>query len=192
MRNLIKRLTNSQGVTLVELLATIIIVSIVATLTYTILFQGYSNYQRVKVEAELRDEADLIMASLIKDIFTLKKSEVQLVDSCTIDVSNAYLNVTKTHPVTGVKAAPYKTGLDGGKVIVKGSQVHTSSDNIELVSTACTPSSPKFISQSANGAEYIIKFSLKTKNSKKQLRIDFTNTVTIIDDTKGGVENAAN
>lgn len=192
MRKLTKRLTDNRGVTLVELLATIIIVSIVATLTYTILFQGYSNYQRVKVEAELRDEADLIMASLIKDIFTLKKSEVQLIQSCTNGASNAYLNVTKTHSVTGIKAAPYKTGLDNGKVIVKGGSIQTSSDNVELVSTACTPSSPKFISQTANGAEYIIKFSLKTKNSKKQLQIDFTNTVTIVDDTKERAENAAN
>lgn len=192
MKKLIKKLTNNQGVTLVELLATIIIVSIVATLTYTILFQGYSNYQRVKVEAELRDEADLIMASLIKDIFTLKKSEVQLVQSCTNNTVNSYMNVTKTNPVTGIKAIPYKTGFDGGKVIVKDSQIQTSSENIELLSSACTASSPKFISQSANGTEYIIMFSLKTKNSKKQLQIDFTNTVTIIDDTKGRAENAAN
>ena len=192
MKKLSSRLANNQGVTLVELLATIIIVSIVATLTYTILFQGYSNYQRVKVEAELRDEADLIMASLVKDIFTLKKSEVQLVQSCTNGMANSYLNVTQTSPVTGVKATPYKTGLDSGKVIAKGYQIQTSSDNIELLSSACTPTSPKFISQSANGAEFIIKFSLKTKNSKKQLHIDFTNTVTIIDDTKGGAENAAN
>ena len=192
MKKLSSRLANNQGVTLVELLATIIIVSIVATLTYTILFQGYSNYQRVKVEAELRDEADLIMASLIKDMFTLKKSEVQLVQSCTNGASNSYLNVTKTHLVTGVKAAPYKTGLDGGQVSVKGAQIQTFSDNVELIPTACTASSPKFISQSVNGAEYIITFSLRTKNSKKQLRSDFTNTVTIIDDTKGGAENAAN
>lgn len=192
MKKPIERLVNNQGVTLVELLATIIIVSIVAALTYTILFQGYSNYQRVTVEAELRDEADLIMASLVKDIFTLKKSEVQLVQSCANGMANSYLNVTKTNPVTGVKATPYKTGLDSGKVIAKGSQVQTSSDNIELLSTACTPTSPKFISQSANGAEYTITFSLKTKNSKKQLQIDFTNTVTIIDDTKERAENAAN
>ncbi|MEK6267720.1 MAG: prepilin-type N-terminal cleavage/methylation domain-containing protein [Planococcus sp. (in: firmicutes)] len=43
---------NQQGVTLVELLATILILSIVSALSYTVLNQGYSNYQRIKVETE--------------------------------------------------------------------------------------------------------------------------------------------
>lgn len=188
---MINKITNNRGITLVELLATLAIVGIVATLAYTILFQGYSNFQRVKVETELRDEADIIMASFIKDLFVLKKSEVQLIKSCTNENANSYLQVSKINPATGTKAASYITGFNSGKALVKDLPIQSNSENIELVPYACTPGSPQFITLAPNGVEYTIKFSLRTKNSKKQLQLDFTNTINIIDDTKEGITNAS-
>lgn len=70
------KLKNEHGLTLVELLAVLVIASMIGIIAYAILFNGFKTYDRVKVEAQLRDEADIIMAELISELFTLKESEI--------------------------------------------------------------------------------------------------------------------
>lgn len=72
-----KHKTNEAGVTLVELLAAIVITTIIGFVIYGVLFGGFKTYDRVKIETKLRDEADLIMAELISDMFTLHTSDIE-------------------------------------------------------------------------------------------------------------------
>ena len=71
-----KYLKNERGLSLVELLATLVITSMIGIIVYAILFNGFKTYDRVKIESELRNEADIIMAELISDLFTLRSSEI--------------------------------------------------------------------------------------------------------------------
>lgn len=170
---------NEKGVTLVELLATVILISIVSALAYSIFFQGFNNQQRIKIETELRDEADLIMASFVRDLFILKQSEITLITPCGNTVNGSYLKVTKK----GTSPVEYKTGFENKAVFVKGQPVHFYSDNIELVPPNCAENSPTLITKSSNGTGYNIKFTLKSKNNKKNLEMQFTNTIKVIDDS---------
>lgn len=172
---------NEKGVTLVELLATLILISIVSALAYSIFFQGYGNYQRIKVETELRDEADLIMASFVKDLFVLKESEIKLINSCA--TNSSHLVITKKGAVPGSTTTPYKTGFENQKVLVKDQQVQFYNENIELVPPNCSSNPPTSITKLTTGTGYTIKFTLKSKNSKKNLEMQFSNTVKVIDDS---------
>lgn len=67
---------NERGITLVEVLAVFVITSIIGLVAYSVLFSGFKTYDRVKIEASLRDEADLIMSELISEMFVLKESEI--------------------------------------------------------------------------------------------------------------------
>lgn len=68
--------TNERGLTLVEVLAVFVITVIIGLIAYSVLFSGFRTYERVNIEASLRDEADLIMSELIGEIFYLKESEI--------------------------------------------------------------------------------------------------------------------
>lgn len=176
---MLNKANNEKGITLVELLATIAILSIIAALAYTVLFQGYSNYQRTKVETELRDEADLIMASLISDLFVSKKSEMQLVQACTNGTVDSYVKITKKN------GSIYETGFKNKQVIVKGQPIQFSSKNVALKMPACTGTTSevlKPIITSDNGVEYNIDFTLETIKRQSKFEKSFTNTIVVIND----------
>ncbi|MCH4825618.1 PulJ/GspJ family protein [Planococcus halocryophilus] len=170
---------NQQGVTLVELLATILILSIVSALSYTVLNQGYSNYQRIKVETELRDEADLIMASFVSDLFITKESELNLIESCTNGKVQSYVEVTKEDTPT------YKTGFKDKEAIVKDQVVQFYDKDIQLVEPSCTGSSSEVLKSrlsSPDGVAYTVKFTLETLKNNKLFSKEFTNVIVVIDD----------
>lgn len=67
---------NERGITLVELLAVFVIGAIISVLASATLFGGFKTHERVLAEGKLRDEADLIMAVLIQDLYVVKLSEI--------------------------------------------------------------------------------------------------------------------
>lgn len=67
---------DEKGITLPEVLASIVIAAIFGTLAYGILFSGIKANERVQAEAQLRDDADLIMTWFIQDLYTLRLSEI--------------------------------------------------------------------------------------------------------------------
>jgi len=99
------RLKNEHGLSLVELLAVFVILGILSTIAYTVIFSGYKAYDRINVESDLRDEADIIMAELISDLYTLKESEIANTP-------------TSSQPFFELKNGK-KIGFDGGKVLLK-------------------------------------------------------------------------
>jgi|SRR5690625_672068 len=82
------------GLSLVELLAALSLASIIALIAYGVLFGGFKTYDRVNIEATLRDEADYIMAELISDLFTLKSSDINERHLPESGTNNYYLTLT--------------------------------------------------------------------------------------------------
>ena len=100
---------NERGLTLVEVLAVFVITAIIGLVAYSVLFSGFRTYDRVKVEASLRDEADLIMSELISEMFVLKESE--------IDEKQFPESGTKNYYIQTVDGK--KTGFIDNKLVIK-------------------------------------------------------------------------
>lgn len=171
--------------TLLELLATLVLVSIIGTLSYSILFQGYSNYQRIQAESELRDEADLIMSSLIKDLFSAKKSEISTVDSCNSNQNvDSLLTLTKSNS-TPLKFQFIKDTSDNTKsIILKDGKPIISNRNVSFIPYSCVQGIPlselhTYIKAKDNNS-YNIKFKLRILKGKKEYDLEFENTVQVI------------
>jgi prepilin-type N-terminal cleavage/methylation domain-containing protein len=181
---MINRIKNIQGVTLVELLASLLIVSLVAAVAYQVLFQGYSNYMRIKIETEMRDEADLILTSLTRDIFLLKSSEIQVKPPCLPGQSkDSLIEITKKNHETNTIIENYETGFINNKVIVKGKHIQFYEEDIALVENVCGSSLNSIYNSITKGKfsnEYSIKFTLMRNNRE----MEFVNTVKVIDDEK--------
>lgn len=86
---------NEKGISLPELLAAIVLTAIIGAIAYMILFTGLKTNERVQVESQLRDEADLIMAQLIEDLYTLHSNEIEEKHLPEENTNNYYL-VTKS------------------------------------------------------------------------------------------------
>lgn len=97
--------SNERGLSLVELLGALVITVMIGFIAYGILFNGIKTNERVKIEAYLRDEADLIMVELLSDLYVLKESETK----------------PSTNPPASIK---YIELINGGKIGFVGGEVH--------------------------------------------------------------------
>ena len=67
---------NNRGVTLPEVLITLVLLSIVSIAIYSFLFNGLHSYEKVRTETAFRDEADIVMTSFINTLYPVKESEI--------------------------------------------------------------------------------------------------------------------
>lgn len=175
------------GLTLVELLATIVLISLIGTLSYNILFQGYTNHQRISAESDLRDEADFIMATLIKDLFTAKKSDVVLSNSCS---SNGYFTSTLTikRKNSPNKIISFKESASNkGKGFITINDVPISfSNNVSLSLYPCnappSPATELINLKTADQLSYTLRYKLNVLKHNKQHSMEFENTFNLIND----------
>lgn len=182
-----KLLRTENGITLVELLATIVLVSLIGTLTYNILFQGFSNYQRISAETELRDEADIIMSTLIKDLFVAKKSEVELKNSCSANgFHTSTLTIKRKNlpiKVIAFTESPSKRGL--GLITLDGKPINSSS-NVSLALYPCnavpSPSTEKINLNTADQLSYTLRYDINVLKNNKMHSMEFINTFNLIND----------
>lgn len=91
---------NEKGISLPELLAAIVLTAIIGAISYMILFTGLKTSERVQVESQLRDEADLIMTHLIEDLYTLHTNDIEEKHLPEENTNNYYL-VTKSDKILG-------------------------------------------------------------------------------------------
>lgn len=113
------KMNKEKGITVVELLAAITITSIIGIVAYSVLFSGFSTYDRVKAEAELRDEADLIITSFINEMFTLKSDEIDNEDGNITNTANgSYLQLKDGT----------KIGFENNQPIIRDRMINISND----------------------------------------------------------------
>ncbi|WP_409297416.1 PilW family protein [Peribacillus sp. SCS-26] len=60
---------NEKGVTLIELLLTVVISAIAAVLIYSVFLTGIKLYQKIQVESGLRDNADYIATMILNEMY---------------------------------------------------------------------------------------------------------------------------
>lgn len=166
---------NERGMTLVEVLAVLVIGAIFLIIITQILFFGIRAYENTKVEADLRDEADIIMANLIREIYVLKTSEIKHHYLPKEGTNNYYIELVDGE----------KIGFINGNVHVK-EQVLPLNDHIQLVfegggKEAIGENEVTMIEQKDKGY-YLVQLKLQEEHSGQS--IELQSEIAIIQDDK--------
>lgn len=81
MKKFVKRLLREErGLTLVELIATVTVFSMVMMAIYGTIHFGLGTYHRITIENSLRDEGDLLMSSVITELYDFAPESVTQLD----------------------------------------------------------------------------------------------------------------
>lgn len=67
-----------RGVTLVELVVTIALVSLFGTIMYSVFVTGIKLYQKIEVEGQLRDDADYIATAILDEMYSNSPKSVKV------------------------------------------------------------------------------------------------------------------
>ncbi|WP_185897301.1 prepilin-type N-terminal cleavage/methylation domain-containing protein [Paenibacillus zeisoli] len=76
MRPFVKRLKKDEGVTLIELIAALSLLAVVLGMIYSVAVFGFKSYHKISVENSMRDEADILMSSIITNLYTFAPDRV--------------------------------------------------------------------------------------------------------------------
>jgi len=79
MNPFVKTLKQEEGLTLVELIASLTVLGIVIGTIYAVISFGFNSYNKVTVEGSLRDEADLIMSQVMTELYTFGPTTIKQV-----------------------------------------------------------------------------------------------------------------
>lgn len=77
MRRFANRLKNQQGFTLIEMIAALTIFSMVVGIISMVTMFGFRSYHKITIENSLREEADLIMSSIINELYVFGPTRVE-------------------------------------------------------------------------------------------------------------------
>ncbi|HSH24696.1 MAG TPA: prepilin-type N-terminal cleavage/methylation domain-containing protein [Massilibacterium sp.] len=69
---------NERGLTLIEVLVTIVLLSLFGIILSLILNTGLSSYKSVTIQNEMRSEADVIMTTIIKQTYSKNASKLSI------------------------------------------------------------------------------------------------------------------
>lgn len=77
MRKFVDRLRRQEGFTLFEMLPTLLLLAMVMSMIYGVAHFGMRSYNQIKVENSLRDEGDILMSSIITELYTFAPDRVR-------------------------------------------------------------------------------------------------------------------
>ncbi|MGB2872206.1 pilus assembly FimT family protein [Psychrobacillus psychrotolerans] len=154
---------NQKGLTLIELLASLIITITLSFFAFNLLTKGLDHYENIKYTNSLRDEADYLMALLVKEIYTTKETEISTFPD---KFSNRnYFIVTNS-------GSTFKTGFENGRLLIHGELFNTNNKNISI-------SNNSTLEKVDNG---LYKINLILINKKRNNEIQFENEIRTIND----------
>lgn len=155
---------NQRGLTLVELLATLALIGVITTFAFSILMNGIRASNNIQIETSLRNEADVIMSSFIRTVYTMKESEISELRFPAKNTENYYIQTN-----TGEK-----TGFIKNEVWIANKKQLLLDPDISVL--------PSEISQPEPG-QYEIVLRLKMAGDRPK-EMTFVNVVRTIDDLK--------
>lgn len=162
------KIRDQHGLTLVELLATLALISVVITLAFSVLMNGIRAADNIQIETALRNEADYLMTSLIRELYVMKESEIIQTQLPARNSTNYYVQTN-----TGEQ-----TGFVNNQVVVANTSQTVSDPEIVLL--------PSKIAKIDNG-QYEITLVLKMTGDRPK-EMTFVNVVRTIDDIKKAEE----
>ncbi|RED61709.1 prepilin-type N-terminal cleavage/methylation domain-containing protein [Cohnella lupini] len=92
MRKFANRLKDERGLSLIEMIASLTLLSLVTATIYGVISFGLDSYHRVTIENSLRDEADLLMSSVITELYAYGPDTVSLKSDDGNNVTGIKLN----------------------------------------------------------------------------------------------------
>ncbi|MEK3883603.1 prepilin-type N-terminal cleavage/methylation domain-containing protein [Paenibacillus sp. PL2-23] len=105
MKEYAKRLQSGEkGFTLIELIASMALISIFGGIMYTVITFGVSSHNKIQIENGLRDEADLLMSAIINELYTIAPDKVreqsngiQLIETGVAGLNDIYIDGGQLH-----------------------------------------------------------------------------------------------
>ncbi|MBW3111840.1 prepilin-type N-terminal cleavage/methylation domain-containing protein [Bacillus sp. MCCB 382] len=92
------KISDNRGVTLIELLVTLTISAILLPVTYGAFITGYKVYEKVSIDAQLREDADYVSAMVMKNLYSYPFDRIEECsssnESCITFVNDSEKNVT--------------------------------------------------------------------------------------------------
>lgn len=159
-----KYIKNQNGLSLLELIASLFLSVTIAILAFSLIFKGFEHYEHIKVVNNLRDEADFLMAELVKEIYTTKETEIIQAPDKTKNIY--YFSIQKTSTVKT------KSGFDSGQLYISDELIKVGNKDIII-------SNKSYIHKNEPGL-YEIHLALINQKNKKE--ISFLNHVRTIND----------
>ncbi|CAN7301727.1 PilW family protein [Rossellomorea sp. LjRoot5] len=93
MEKLKVKIFDNKGITLIELLVTLTISAILLPVTYGALITGYKVYEKVSIDAQLREDADYVSSMVMKHLYSYPLDSIE---ECSPDHSGCIKFVNNT------------------------------------------------------------------------------------------------
>ena len=77
MRRFADRLKSEQGFSLIEMIAAMTLFSLILGIISMVTMFGFRSYHKITIENSLRDEADIIMSTIITELYTFSPEKVE-------------------------------------------------------------------------------------------------------------------
>lgn len=149
-----KYLSNSSGLTLLELLASLLLYTTIAIFSFSLITKGIEHYENIKVSNAMRDEADFLIATLTKEIYTTKETQIE---SLPDKVSNKnYFLIKKDN------APPRKSGFENNQIVIEDSYIRPENKYISI-------SSKSYIQKTDNSLYKVILVLTNKKNNQEKM-----------------------
>ncbi len=87
-----KHLKNEKGLTLIELLASIVLLSILSIFVFSLITKTIEHNRVIQQETMVRDEADIIVSKFIKALYSTKQTHI--IRNVTNGKGDSYIEVT--------------------------------------------------------------------------------------------------
>lgn len=109
MKKFAKAAERENAFTLIELIAAISLFAIVAGIIGSVTMFGFQSYHKITIENNLRDEADLVMSSIITQLYTYGPEEIQ--------------NTNSGIMLLRSDSSPVRIEVDGNDIIIGASRI---------------------------------------------------------------------
>ena len=159
---------NERGLTLIELLAATILTAIIAIFAFSILMKGIQHYNTISTDTAFRDEADLLMSSLLKDLYTTKESQITKTHFPERNTDNYFFEIDKTG------TNKLKTGFINKELYIQNKVIPITNSAIQI-----TKDSKIVANQDGDG---VYEITLELHMPLKNQTVKFINEIRTISD----------
>lgn len=154
---------SQKGITLVEVLLSLVLVTIISGIIINFFTMGLKSYQNVNSEVLLNDEANYVMSQFVNHIFVaVKAEEINAPDPCTSLIK-----------VTNMDGAETTLGFQNNRAVINGQPV-----SAPKYSFSCDPSSLSKIEVQGNNV--VVKMFVEDKESDHDLQLELNSRVSYL------------